>query len=133
MANIQVITMPLPNPQKLEIGKLTLAAQNTNPFTGQQQTQDWQANYRIGSATMPAMTADEGQAWQFFMDSLHGVINGFQFRPELCSDPRYCYALTSDGTPTGTPKIFRMMRNDYKVTISPLGVRHLSFEFREVL
>ena len=129
-----LIAMPTtPIPQRLELGKQTLAAQNTNPFTGAQQTQAWGYNLRIGSCAMPPMSSTDGKAWQFFMDELDGVNNVFQFMTALCTDTRYCLALTSDGTTGGTPKYFRLTGNTYKVSISEGGIFNLTFEFREAL
>lgn len=129
-----LIAMPTsPMPSGLELGKSSLAAANTNPFTGTQQTQDWRANFRVGSCQLPPMESTDGKNWQYFMDQLEGIVNVFQFPAALCSDARYCWALTSDSTITGTPKYFRMMRNDYKVRIEEGGIFRLTFEFREAI
>ncbi len=129
-----LVLMPTaPAPETLELAKVHLVATNTNPFTAQQQIQDWQAAYIQGSCTLPPMTAAVAQGWQFFLDLCGGVVNVFQFQPVTVADARYFYWLTQNATLGGPSKYFRLMRNDYKVTITPGGIYKLSFEFREAL
>jgi hypothetical protein len=129
-----LVTMPTsPVPAKLELGKQVLAAANSNPFTGQQQIQNWQANYAVGSCTLPPMDAADGQNWQYFLDQCNGIVNVFQFMPALAADTRYFYWLVTNGMVNGPQKYFRMMKNDYRVSISPGGIYRLSFEFREAI
>lgn len=129
-----LIVMPTsPWPAKLELGSQTLAAQNTNPFTGAQQTQDWQGGYRIGSATMPPLAGPDVNAWMFFLGELRGVVNVFQWMPALCANPKYSWMLTNNLLPTGASKYFRLTSNELKFSISPGGITRVSFEFREAL
>jgi len=129
-----LVLMPTtPAPATLELAKVHLVAQNTNPFSSQQQIQDWQAAYIQGSCTLPPLRSSDGIAWQFFLDLCVGVVNVFQFQPDTVADARYYYWLTQNATLGGPSKYFRLMRNDYKVQITEGGVFKLSFEFREAL
>jgi hypothetical protein len=42
-----------------------LVASVDNPFTGQQQLQDWQASYIEASVSMPPLTGKQAPAWSF--------------------------------------------------------------------
>jgi hypothetical protein len=121
-------------PARLELGKTVLAGVTTNPFSGQQQVQNWQASYAVGSCMMPSMNAADGQSMQYFLDSCNGIINPFQFPASLsASGSPYFYWLVTNGTAGGPQKYFRLAKNDYKVSMDIGGRFSLTFEFREAI
>jgi hypothetical protein len=58
-----------PWPKSLEVAVNHVVAVNTNPFTAQQQTQDWQAEYREISVSLPSMTKTQASAWVTFLQA----------------------------------------------------------------
>lgn len=81
-----VIAMPsTPWPKSLEIKAIRLAAANTNPFTGQQQIQDWGVNVQGISVSLPSLTQAAVAAWVTFLLALDGIVNVFQFPSAVVS------------------------------------------------
>lgn len=123
-----LITMPTsPVPKSIEVQDVYIAGANTAPFSGQQQTQDWQSRYTEASVSYPSMTQAKAQIVIAFLKSLNGIVNVFQFPGTLCS--KYPESLTSDGT---TPRYWRLKGNVTKWSIKP-GAAYppITFEIRE--
>lgn len=74
-----------------------LVASVDNPFTGQQQLQDWQASYIEASVSMPPLTGKQAPAWIAFLMSLRGTLNVFQLGDPLLTAPQ--------GSAAGTPLV----------------------------
>lgn len=122
-----VTTMPTsPWPASLEVITNHLAAANTNPFTGQQQTQDWQNDYMELSVSMASMNQATGQAWVAFLKALSGIVNVFQFPSAVAA--AFPETLTTDGT---TQRVWRLKANQVKWTIKAGKIYGLTFEVRE--
>jgi hypothetical protein len=110
----------------LEVITNHLAAANTNPFTGQQQTQDWQNDYMELSVSMASMNQATGQAWVAFLKALSGIVNVFQFPSAVAA--AFPETLTTDGT---TQRVWRLKANQVKWTIKAGKIYGLTFEVRE--
>jgi hypothetical protein len=123
-----LITMPTNiAPKSLEIQYVASSAVNTNPFTGQQQIQDWQANYYEGSCLLPTMYATDATLWISFLVALNGPVNVFQFTTAL-----------QNGFPESlkngsTGRYFRLKMATTRWTIKPGKIYNMSFEFREAI
>ena len=123
-----LVTMPSsPWPKSLEIQSVHLAAANTNPFTGQQQTQDWGGDYMELSVSMASMSKTTAQIWITFLKSCAGIVNVFQFPSAIAA--AFPESLTTDGT---TQRYWRLKANEIKWSIKPGQVyTGLTFEIRE--
>jgi hypothetical protein len=123
-----VVTIPAvpAAPASLEVVKNALVAANTNPFTGQQQIQDWQAGFYELSVSMQPMSSSAGQAWVTFLTSLEGMAGVFQFPSAICA--QFPKELTSDGT---TPRYWRLKSNSAKWSIKRGSIYYFVFEIRE--
>jgi len=118
-----VISMPsTPWPKGLEIKNMRLAAVNTNPFTGQQQIQDWGVNVQEVSVSMANMSQSAVAAWTTFLLALNGIVNVFQF-------PSAVVTAFSDSLPSGG--YWRLKANSVSWAIKPGKVyTGLTFEAR---
>jgi phage host-nuclease inhibitor protein Gam len=117
-----------PWPSGFEVVDVYLAAANENPYTAEQQIQDWGNRHRELSVSVPNMQQATAQAWTAFLLSLNGIVNVFQFPGAICT--KYPVELTN----SGTPKYFRLKSNDVKWTIRPGSIyKNLTFEVREAL
>lgn len=96
---LTLIDMPtVPSaPQTVEWTMNDVVATNISPFSGQQQTQDWQAGWLEASISMPPLTHVQAQAWVAFMMQCRGQVNAFLFGDPLAVAPR--------GTGSGTPVV----------------------------
>jgi hypothetical protein len=122
-----LIPMPeIPSPASFEFEPRPLVGANTNPFTGQQQIQDWQYSYLEASVSLPAMPQAQAQAWVDFLISLRGKSNTFQFPDALVA--AYPESLTTDGS---SPRIWRLLKNDPEWSIRNVGLYGVTFEIRE--
>jgi len=74
----------------------------TNPFTGKQQTQNWQASWFEAVVTMPPMPRSTAEAWVAFMAQSQGQNAVFYFGDGLGTAPQG----SADGNPT-TSGIFQ--------------------------
>lgn len=74
-----VITMPSdPAPKSIEPLAQSVVGVSTNPFTGEQQVQDWNASWLELSVTMPPMDATEALPWVDFLIACKGQACVFQ-------------------------------------------------------
>lgn len=116
-------------PAGFEFRHNAIVGVTTNPFTGQQQINDWQASYMEASVSMPKMAAATAQAWVTFLKSLEGPACVFQFPGSVCSG--FPLELTTDGS---TPRYWRLKPGSpahWQVGIGP--VYSLTFEIREAI
>jgi hypothetical protein len=131
------IAWPLPDSNattvatQIEYLKVPLQAANTSPFTGQQEIQTWGASYSTASVSLPTMNASDGNNWLYFFDLLDGILNVFQFPTSFCSDSRFTYWVTSDGTHS---KYFRLKSPTSYHSVQGEGATfNISFEIREAI
>ena len=82
-------------PQTVEWMMNTVAAKSISPFTGQQQIQDWQADWLEATLSYPPMDHKTAQAWFAFLMKCRGPVATFLFGDPLAADPQG----TADGTP----------------------------------
>jgi hypothetical protein len=93
-----IIVLPTaPAPRSIEFVATDIVGDNTSPFTGQLQIQNWQAAFMKGTAVMPPMTTVAGRAWIAALLALNGKGNIFQL-----GDPTRAALL---GTGGGTPAV----------------------------
>jgi hypothetical protein len=124
-----LISMPsTPWPKSVEFQRNHLAAANTNPFTAQQQTQDWGVDYMEASISLPPMTQSKATPWITFLQSLNGIVNVFQFPAGLAA--QYPESFTSDGT---NQRYWRLKSNTTSWSIKPVSIYGLTFEIREAI
>jgi hypothetical protein len=118
--------VPLPTapaaPASIEFTATDTVAVSTNPFTGQQQVQDWQASWLEASVTYPPLTQLQAQSWIAFLMSLRGQAKVFQMGDPLTGAPRgnaagnplvngsgqTGYSLATNGWTPDTPGILLM-------------------------
>ncbi len=74
---VNLPTFP-PAPKSVEYLGQNVAADNTSPFSGQQQIYNWQAAWWEWSVTWQPMTDLQMQPWIAFLLSLQGISNIFQ-------------------------------------------------------
>ena len=122
-----IVSMPTdpPAPASLEFAHNAIAGASTNPFAAQQQTYDWQANWKEASVSMASMTAAQGALWAAFIESCDGVSNVFQFPAGVCA--LFPNELTKDGM----PRYWRLKDNKAQWTIKKGKFYSLTFEVRE--
>ena len=94
-----IVTPPLvpAAPASIEFTLQDIVASTLNPFTGQEQFQDWQASYLEASVSMPPLTGKQAPAWIAFLMSLRGTLNVFQLGDPLLTAPL--------GSALGTPVV----------------------------
>ena len=80
-----IVTLPTdpPAPSSIDFTLQDLVATVDNPFTGQQQFQDWQASFIEWSVSMPPLTRAQAPAWIAFLMSTRGSLNVFQMGDPL--------------------------------------------------
>ena len=119
-----------PWPASLEVMTNHIAAANVNPFTGQQQIQDWQANYMEISVSLPAMSQAQAQNWIAFLKALNGPVNVFAFPSGTNSiGAKYSESLMNGAS----ARYWRLKSNQVKWTIRRGSVYGLTFECREAI
>jgi hypothetical protein len=96
---MSLISMPTtpPAPQTVDWTLNDIVAINISSFSGQQQTQDWQAGWLEASVSMPPIQHGDAQAWAAFFMACRGMANTFLFGDPLAVAPR--------GTGSGTPLV----------------------------
>ena len=94
-----IVTLPTdpPAPSSIDFTLQDLVATVDNPFTGQQQLQDWQASFIEWSVSMPPLTRAQAPSWIAFLMSTRGSLNVFQMGDPLATTPR--------GSVSGTPLV----------------------------
>lgn len=118
-----VFTMPTdpPAPASIDLAVINIVSGNTSPFTGQQQTYDWNANFMRATVIMPPMQYAAGQTWVAFLRSLKGNLGVFQFSAAFMA-----------GYPNdvGT-RYWRIIDSTVKWSISQDHFYRIQFELRE--
>lgn len=112
---------------QIEANKVRAQAINTNPFTLQQEIQDWQASIWELSVQLPPMDGNDGQNWMYWFDNLNGVVNVFQFPSTFVTDTRFNYFMTYDGTHSWW---WRMKSPNSKTIIKDGALFYITFECR---
>ena len=103
--------IPLPAspaaPASIEFTAMDTVAMSTNPFTAQQQVQDWQASWLEASVTYPPLTQVQAQSWIAFLMSLRGQAKIFQMGDPLTR--------TARGSAAGTPLVNGSAQTGYSL------------------
>ena len=116
-------------PAGLEFTHNAVVATTNNPFTGGQQTFNWNASYKELSVSYATMTNSQAQNWVTFIESLNGPVCVFAFASGMLT--QYPNELTTDGT---TPRYWRLKTNSVKWAVKPGSVYSgFTFECREVV
>src|ERR1700722_230523 len=102
------LIVPMPTfpaaPRSIEWQANDIVGVNTNPFTGQQQLQQWNASYLEASVTMQNMSNAQAIAWFTWLLAMEGTANVFQMGDPLNSKPQNPAAVSpvaSGGGQTG--------------------------------
>lgn len=120
-----IVSMPTsPAPKSVEPVYNYIAGVATNPFTGQQQIQDWQASYSEMTITMPPMVASDGLNWEAFLLSCKGVTCVFQLPTSVTS------LLPSGVAPAG---YWRLKANPVKWSVNEGVIHGMEFQVREAI
>jgi len=96
-------------PATVEYSAIDTVAVSVSPFTGQQQTQDWQASFMEASVSMPTLTHSQAQEWIAFLMSLRGQAKIFQLGDPLAVSPR--------GSGLGTPLVDGAGQKGYSIAL----------------
>jgi hypothetical protein len=91
----------------LEFDPHEAVAANTNQYTGQQQTFDWQQSWWTGQVSLPPMSRANADVWQAFILQCRGQANAF-----LLGNPK---ATTPRGTGKGTPVVSGAAQTGYNL------------------
>jgi hypothetical protein len=120
-----IVTIPTfpPAPQSIEFEQFDIVADTTSPFTGQQQIQDWNANYMSLRVNLPVLIYANAQPWVAFFRSLKGKAGVFQFTAAFMA--AYPNDLGS--------RYWRLKSNSRQWTVSKDRVYLISFECREAI
>jgi hypothetical protein len=120
------ITMPpIPAPKSIEPIHQNIVAVSTNPFTGQQQVLDWNANWLEISVTMPPMPLALGQAWIDFLIACRGQANTIQI-----SNGGFLARIPASANVNG---LWRLKSNAPKWSVNEGLVVGMQFELREAI
>jgi hypothetical protein len=128
-----VVEMPddPPAPQSFDPFTLNaIVASNTNPFTGQQQIQDWGTGFVEASVVYPTMKQSQAQAWIAFFQALRGMAGVFQFPSAVCT--QFPLEMLT-GSPPTTPRYWRLKENSVHWGIKPGPFYSLTFDIREAI
>jgi hypothetical protein len=125
-----IVTMPTtpPAPASFEFALDSVTGVTTNPFSGQQQIQDWSASWLEASVSYASMHAAAANAWYWFLLSCKGPACVFTFPTAVCA--QFPNELTTDGT---TPRYWRLKGNQTKWGVKVGGFYSITFEIREAL
>lgn len=108
-------------PRSIEVASQDVVGISVNPFTGQQQVQDWNASWFELSISMPPMPKSVGDSWISFLVSLRGQACVFQFPSSW-----------SPFLPSGhSSSYWRLKSNTAKWSISKGQIVEAQFEVRE--
>jgi hypothetical protein len=120
-----VVTAPAsPAPKSVKPSLEYIAGAAQNPFTGQQQIQDWGASYSEMTITMPPMEPADGLAWEAFLISCKGIVNVFQLPTSISS------LLPAGIAPGG---YWRLKANSWEWSINDGIIHGLVIEIREAI
>lgn len=124
--DVVVMSSDLKWPKSVEAVDTSIVGANTNPYTAQQQTQDWQARWCEISVSYAALTQAQGEAIVAFLRSLNGMLKVFQFPAGFCA--AFPSILTTDGS---TPRYWRLKSNATKWSVGLGPVYSITYELRE--
>lgn len=114
----------IPAPASIEPVSQNIVGASTNPFTGQQQIQDWQASYLELSVTMPPLEPTvDGPAWVDFLISCQGQACVFQI-----ANATWASLIPAAA---GTNGYWRLKTNSPKWSVNQGTVYGMTFEIRE--
>jgi len=121
-----IVTMPSsPAPKSIEFADNFLVAASTNPFSGQQQIQDWQSEYLEARVTLPPMAEADALAWVAFLRACRGQACVFQI-----SNTAFAARIPSGAVP-GTYWCLKTNQNKWSITD---GIIYgFQFEMREAI
>lgn len=114
-----------PAPKSVEFSANSIVAISNNPFTGQQQIQDWQASFLECQVTMPPMLATDAAAWVTFLLACKGPACVFQIANSTFA------SLVPAGTVPGT--YWRLKSTVNKWSVNEAILYGLQFEMREAI
>lgn len=122
-----IVTMPTtPAPASIEITSQNIVGASLNPFTGQQQIQDWLASYVELSVTMPPLEPlVDGPAWVDFLISCKGMACVFQIANTTFSGLIPAAADTNG--------YWRLKNNSPKWSVNEGTIYGMTFEIREAI
>jgi len=121
-----IVTMPSsPAPKALEPVSQNVVGASTNPFTGQQQVYDWNANWLELKVTMPPMITIDGQAWVDFLISCKGMACVFQI-----SNATFASMIPASANVNG---YWCLKTNSPQWSVNDGVVYGLEFEIREAI
>lgn len=104
-----LIQMPsTPGPRQIEWTAQDVVAAVTNPFTGKQQTQSWQAGWLEAVVTLPPMQRVDAANWISFLLQLQGQNGVFYLGDGLATMPQ--------GTASGTGVTAGSFQGPYSLT-----------------
>jgi hypothetical protein len=96
--NWNIVAVPsYPPPRTQQFTANDIVGMNVSPFTGQQQTLDWQSGWLEVQVSYQPLTRQQAQAWQAFLMQLRGQANVFQMGDALATSPQ--------GSHPGTPLV----------------------------
>jgi hypothetical protein len=118
-----VIDMPtFPAPRSIEFSLYTAVAVSTNPFTSQQQIQDWGTSFMEAVITMPPMQDADADDWLDFLVAARGPASVFASTAYLAT------RIPSTYTHTGYWRM-KSIPNKWSISLGPFV--GLTFEIRE--
>jgi hypothetical protein len=102
-----IVTLPTfpPAPKTIEWQAQDTVAENTSPFSGQQQIYNWQASWLEASVTYQPMNNAQAQAWIAFLMALQGTANIFGLGDPLMAAPL--------GSGAGAPQVLGSSQTGY--------------------
>jgi hypothetical protein len=103
------LAMPAsPGPTEIQWMASDTVAAVSNPFTGQQQIQNWKASWLSATVTMPPMLRSQANAWIAFILAAQGQNAVFYFGDPLGATPQ--------GSALGTPTTSGSTQQGYTLT-----------------
>jgi hypothetical protein len=105
-----LVAMPsTPGPRQVEWNATDVVAAVTNPFTGKQQTQNWQAGWLEATVTLPPMKRVLAAAWIAFLLQAQGQNAVFYFAGDSLNN-------APQGTAEGDGQINGIFQQPYLLT-----------------
>lgn len=121
-----IVTMPAtPAPKSIEFADNFLVATSANPFTGQQQIQDWQSEYLEAQVTLPPMPEADALAWVAFFRACRGQAGVFQI-----ANAAFAARVPAGAVPAG---YWCLKTNQSKWSITDGIIYGFQFEMREAI
>jgi hypothetical protein len=111
-------------PASFEFQDNALVAANENPFTGQQQIQNWGTGYMTASVSYAPMTATTAAPWKTFLNSLNGMACVFQFQSAVMTAYPELNGTQGNG-------YWRLKTNYPKWEVKEGSIYSFTFEIRE--